>query len=220
MLSERFRVCVVAASKDLREGTLRRRRGGGFVECPDFELSDPRKDPNRRRKGCATLKTVHDLLFRAIIPHERCDSPLSIALQIDQATGAGPQGELLVRPLVTLFSENGLGRGIHAGDFVWRGPNYLRIVGRMSGTTNAGLFREPVFKRAERCSEVHVLYGRLCGRVEQLDAPRPVGQLHRAQLTGTYRIVIRAERDEGRDGLPGSDSVEGVFEGAFLVPCR
>jgi len=213
MASRDFRACILAVSKDLREGQLRRARpAGGFLECRDLELPD-------RRRGCRTLKTVHKLLFRAIVPHDDCDSAISRALEFDQATGKGPLGELLVSPLVTLFDENGLGRGIHAGNFLWRGPNYLKIRGRMSGTTNAGLYRAPVFDSVEKCRQMHVLYGRLCGRVETLDA-RLLSQLAGSQLIGTYRILIRADPAEGEDGLPGSNAVEGVFEGAFIRVCR
>lgn len=207
MASRAFRVCVNAVSKDLRDGTLRRARvpGAGIMRCV--------------KPDCTTLKTVHRLLLKTIIPHEECDSPLSLALQIDQSTGAGPQGALLVEPLVTVFEGNGLRRGIHAGNFLWRGPNFLRIRGRMSGTTNAGLYRAPVFDEVERCSQVHVLYGRLCGRIETIDAAG-LGHLVGSQLIGTYRIAIQADPGEGERGLPGSDRVEGVLEAAILSSCR
>src|SRR5215472_6044682 len=72
-----YRVCVLAVSKDLREGVLRRGRpAGGFFECRELQLPD--------RRGCRTLKTIHRLLFRAIVPHDECDSAISRALEVDQ----------------------------------------------------------------------------------------------------------------------------------------
>ncbi|HEX5719309.1 MAG TPA: hypothetical protein VF179_24315 [Thermoanaerobaculia bacterium] len=175
------RLCVHNVSKDVRGELVR--------NVTEFEkCAEP---------GCLTLKTVHDL--KVEVRSHDCDSKLGQLLD----------GTLVVERLVTAFEEDGLHRGVHAGDFVWKSKGGL-IRGRMSGITNAGTHREPVFKPCERCDERGVFTGRLCGEV--VDAN--VSELKESKVVAIYKIRY----DPSEKG--GEGSVYGTLEGMVICPCH
>jgi hypothetical protein len=142
---------------------------------------------------CATLVTTHALRLR-LRAHRECDSASSALLD----------GDLIVRDLTTVFvNAEPEGRGVHAGDFVWRGRDF-RIVGTLTGMTNVGTHRQPAFDPpAQRCDDRGVMEGRFCGHVAA-EEPRLDG----SEVTGVYRIRFDAGREGGRGGVQGT--VEGV----------
>ena len=147
---------------------------------------------------CRTLKTVHRL--KVEVRGHDCDSGLGKLLD----------GTLVVDRLVTAFEEDGHHRGIHAGDFQWESKGAV-IRGRMSGVTNAGTHRAPVFEPGcERCDERGVLTGRLCGEVVEAH----VGELRECKVVAIYKI--RFDPSEGG----GSGAVYGTLEGMVICPCR
>jgi hypothetical protein len=163
---------------------------------------------NRKRERCAdrrcvTLKTVHELEAE-MEPHE-CDSP----------AGRRINGLIRVPRLVTIYDRDGLGRGVHAGDFSWSNGRDLRITGRMSGITNAGLLRAPAFKDCEKCRQPFVLYGRICARI----FGTKVAALEGCQILATYRIAFEADEARGAEGLEQAAG-PGTLEGAIICLCR
>lgn len=175
------RLCVHNVSKDVR--------GELDLNVSQFEkCAEP---------GCVTLKTVHGL--KVDVGGHDCDSKLGKLLD----------GILVVDRLVTAFEEDGLHRGVHAGDFIWKSQGAL-IHGRMSGITNAGIHREPPFNPCERCDEKGVLTGRLCGEV--VDAF--VGELRECKVVAVYKIRF----DPSEKG--GAGGIYGTLEGMVICPCR
>ena len=154
----------------------------------EFKLTNA-TDHTCRSPECRTLKTVHKLVMA---PHENkpCDSKLAAPLA----------GKITVARLVTAFIGTEKGRGFHAGDFDWVAPG-VRVQGRMSGVTNAGTHRAPVFKECQRCDDIGVMEGRLCGQVvESHDA-----HLNQCQIVAAYRIKF--------EPAPGGNM---KFQGATL----
>jgi len=161
---------------------------------------------NRERcadRRCASLKTLH-VLEMEMDPHE-CDSP----------AGKRVNGLITVRRLVTIFDRNSGERGVHAGDFLWSNSSGLRIVGRMSGITNAGLLRAPGFKDCEVCRQPYVLYGRMCGRI----AATRIAALEGCQILAMYRIVLETP-DSGSGDLFEGAAGPGTLEGAIMCACK
>ena len=149
---------------------------------------------------CETLKTEHFLVLETA-SNKPCDSPAARPLD----------GAIRIKDLATAY-ENGDGtrRGFHGGEFRWQGQGGLLAVGTVSGMTNAGVLREPVFKPAcERCDERGVMTGRLCGVIRRAPKNR---RLVGCQVFGVYRLRF----DPGKDG--GTGAVEGTIEG--LIVCR
>jgi hypothetical protein len=147
------------------------------------------KDHTCRLPECQTLKTVHKL---TMVPgtNEPCDSKFAAPFA----------GKITVARLVTAFIQNEKGRGFHAGDFDWVAPG-LRVQGRMSGVTNVGTHRAPVFKECQNCDDIGVMEGRLCGQVVE-SKDRSLGQ---CQIVAAYRIKFKP-----------SDGGNMKFEGATL----
>jgi len=174
-------VCLNALSKDLEGG---------------LELLD-RKEHRCEKPECATLTTVHRLKVE-VLPHPPCDSHLGSLLN----------GTLVVERLVTVFDQDGMHRGFHAGDFQWFGQGAM-AVGRISGVTNAGTHREPAFQACQRCESPGVMEGRLCGSIVDTQT----GELKECQVIGDYRIRF----DPSQGG--GSGGVRGTFEGVLVCPC-
>lgn len=150
------------------------------------------KDLTCRQPECQTLKTVHKLIM---VPHAGpCDSKFATPFA----------GTITVAKLVTAFIKFEKGRGFHAGDFDWAAPG-LRVQGRMSGVTNVGTHRPPVFKECQRCDQVGVMEGRLCGQVvESKD-----GSLGQCQIVAAYRIKF-APLPEGTMTFQGA-TLEGII---------
>ena len=176
------RVCLSPVSKNLR-GELRL-------------LERERQDCEELR--CRTLKTDH-LLRVDVTAHEPCDSEVGGLLD----------GELFVRRLISALSDGtGEGRGLHTGEFRWVGAGAL-VEGSLSGMTNVGTHREPVFDPCQPCHAPGYMEGRLCGRIVRAKDDRLVG----CAVTAAYRI--RFDPSEGFQ----STGVEGTLEGLVVCPC-
>jgi hypothetical protein len=147
---------------------------------------------------CRTLKTIHFLELR-VLTNAPCDSP----------SGKLLDGEFIVRNLTSAF-ENGDGtrRGIHEGDFIWKGKGAL-AVGSISGITNAGTHREPIFKPCQTCDAKGWMEGRFCGTIRQASRV----QLRGCQVIGTYRF----QYDPGKTG--GTGAIRGTLEGEIVCAC-
>ncbi len=174
--------CLAAVSKDL-EGELLA-IDAQVEECPELD--------------CRSLVTLHAI--RAQVVAHDCDSENSKTLL---------DGVLVVRQLVTQFANgDAFDRGVHAGDFLWRGQG-LAVSGRMQGITNAGLNRAPLRRACEECREPGVMIGRLCGAVVRSADPALLGAL----VTGVYRCEFEPTKEGGAGPLVG------VIEGALMQVC-
>jgi hypothetical protein len=175
-------MCLYAVSKDL-EGKL-------ALEESEIERCDDRE--------CDTLKTRHVLALSVKSSRGECDSRESTALD----------GQLTARDLTSAFIEgSGDHRGFHAATFQWKNSGLI-IAGTLSGVTNAGVHRAPVFKECQRCNEHGVMEGRLCGQIRR--GPR---ELRGCNIIGVYLLRF----DAGRAG--GEGAVQGTFEGVIVCPC-
>jgi hypothetical protein len=161
------------------------------------ELIPVAAEPEECRKlDCRTLVTTHAL--RLEVRRHDCDSE----------TGSALDGSLLVRNLTTVFVDaDPEGRGVHAGDLLWRAPG-LRIVGTIAGMTNVGTHREPAFEPVQQCDSRGFLEGRFCGQVRAAES-----RLDGSQVTGVYRLRFDPTREGGRGG------VRGTLEGVVLRDC-
>ena len=113
------------------------------------------------------LKPLHHALERCA--KLKCRTPTNAPC--DSAPGKLLDGNFIVRNLITAF-ENGDGtrRGIHEGDFLWKGKGAV-AVGTISGITNAGTHREPIFKPCQTCDAKGWMEGRFCGTIRQSQRP-------------------------------------------------
>jgi hypothetical protein len=176
------RVCLEPVSKDFR-GELR------LLDRERQECEEPR---------CLTLKTDH-LLKVEVQSHEPCDSELGRLLD----------GTLVVRRLVHVLADGtGEGRGLHTGEFQWVG-NGVRVAGDLSGMTNVGTHRQPVFDPCQECRAPGYMEGRLCGRVVRAEDRRLVG----CQVTAAYRLLFDASEGFQDTG------VRGTLEGLVVCSC-
>lgn len=175
-------ICLLPISKNLR-GEL------------DLCLSERQEC---HEPDCLTYKTDH-LLRLEVHGFDDCDGEASACLD----------GRFLVRNLVHALIEDGYGRGPHTGDFVWRGDCMI-VVGEMSGMTNVGTHREPVFGPCQVCNERGVLEGRLVGRVVRAQDKRLIG----CCVTAVYRIKF-----DPSEGFQDT-GVEGTLEGVIVCPCE
>lgn len=150
---------------------------------------------------CKTLKTVHALKVE-VMSNPPCDTP----------HGAKLNGVLRVDRLVTAYFMDGSHRGFHAGDFIWQAPGGVQAVGRMSGTTNNGTHRAPVFQPAcQKCDTPGVMEGRICGEITQSQIP----ELKGCQIVGSYRIRFDPSVSGG-----GNQTITGVIEGVVICSCQ
>jgi hypothetical protein len=148
---------------------------------------------------CKTLKTVAQLKLKAV-SHPPCDSH----------NGQLLDGPIVVDRLVTVFDQDGVHRGFHAGDFVWQGAPGIQATGRMSGVTNAGTHRLPAFTDCQKCDEKGVMEGRLCGQITSTSNPA----LNGCQIIADYRIKF----DPAATG--GQGAVRGTLEGVIICSCQ
>lgn len=149
--------------------------------------------------SCKTLKTVQ--VFKVeVFGNPRCDSAL----------GALFDGVFLVEQFISAYEDgDGNNRGMHSGDFRWESSSVV-AEGRISGVTNAGTHRPPVFDRCQPCDARGYMEGRFCGRV--------VDTRH-AELEGCYLLDTYCFRfDPTRGGIDGA--TEGTFEGELICPCH
>lgn len=176
--------CVDAVSKDVQ--------GKVGVPKPLRTKCDTKK--------CEALHTLGPLSALATI-NKPCDSRISRPLD----------GKFIVRKLATIYDTDGLGRGVHAGDFEWTGVNGKgKIAGRMSGITNAGILRAQPFKECEECSQPGIMIGRLCGVFVEPHTARLKG----AQFVAVYRFEVGKVTKDGASG-----PVKGTIEGAIIELC-
>jgi hypothetical protein len=181
---ERGTVCVSALSKDLEGG---------------FTLRDS-SNRSCRAPQCSTLMTIHDVTATASA-YPPCDSRLA------KIVG----GPIRLRKLVTIFDLDATHRGFHAAEFIWTGATGVKINGRISGVTNVGTLRKPVFEKdCQRCDEPDVMEGRLCGQIEAPKRP----DLHGCQVLASYRIWLPLSRNAK------SGPVRGTIEGVIVCPCK
>jgi hypothetical protein len=175
--------CVATLSKDVRGKTTLQSSKRHVCEKDD----------------CVTLRT-RGVLKVALASHAPCDGPLAKILS----------GSLSIRTLATAYEKNGLGRGVHAGDFRWISATNDEIDGRISGITNGGLVRAAPFgPGVEKCASKGILVGRLCGRVVKSENPK----LAQAQIVATYRLHMT------QTAKGGSGAVLGTLEGVVITPC-
>jgi hypothetical protein len=152
-----------------------------------------------KQSGCVTLRTQGALEVK-LTDNAPCDHGIAQEFQ----------GALAIKLLATAYEKDGLGRGVHAGDFTWLSLKKDVIEGRISGTTNAGLVRAAPFTPGfEKCSSEGVLYGRLCGRIVKSPNPELVG----ARILATYRLHTTSTA-KGASG-----AVVGTLEGVVVTPC-
>jgi hypothetical protein len=147
--------------------------------------------------ACTTLKTVHAVHLPVSV-NAPCDSNLSKALD----------GAIDIKILVTAFDQDGNHRGFHAGDFVWTGAG-VTVTGRISGLTNEGTHRKPVFADCQPCDAKGVMEGRLCGQVTTTQ----VAALKGCQVEAAYRLRF----DQGAGG--GTGAINGTLEGVIICQC-
>ena len=146
---------------------------------------------------CATLRTSN--VFKLSLGNNTCDSPVAKDFN----------GGLSVNNLATAYQADGMHRGFHAGDFVWTGANGLKVEGRMSGMTNEGTHRTPI-KDCQKCDEVGIMEGRLCGSVTATNNPVLKG----CQVIAAYRLKFDAT-------VKGAQGVAfGTIEGVIICPCQ
>jgi hypothetical protein len=175
--------CLYEISKDVPEGYLR------------LALQDRESCPERR---CETVKTVHQL---------------QLELQPGPCDTRPHNGQLYSCDLThALNLRNGTadGRGFHGGTFTWADRGFLAS-GTLSGITNAGTHRAPVFDPScQRCDEIHFMEGRFCGSIRRSADPGILG----CQVFGAYRLQFDQELTAPRIG------VRGVLEGMIVCECR
>jgi hypothetical protein len=175
--------CVTALSKNVRGKTA---------------LQSSKRHVCAKSK-CITLRT-EGVLKVALTSNAPCDGALATLLS----------GSLSIKTLATAYEKDGLGRGVHAGDFRWISAKKDVIDGRISGITNGGLVRAAPFTHAvEKCVSEGILVGRLCGRVVRTENPK----LAQAQIVATYRFHATPTK-KGEDG-----AVVGTLEGVVITPC-
>ncbi len=146
---------------------------------------------------CRTLVTVH--MIRAKVWSHDCDSE----------RGKLFDGLFTVRDLTTVYAHgSGLNRGSHAGTFTWRTSAGV-VQGRLQGMTNEGTHREPAFDGCQKCGDVGVMEGRLCGRLVRSADPKLAG----IQLTAAYRFAFEPN-EKGGDG-----ELRGTIEGLLIRTC-
>jgi hypothetical protein len=177
------KMCLSALSKDLK---------GGLTQTVKQQQSC-------NQPPCKTLKTVHAVKVE-VISHPPCDSQIGKRLN----------GVLRVDRLVTAYETDGNHRGFHAGDFIWL-ANGVQASGRMSGMTNVGTHRAPVFQPAcQKCDTLGVMEGRICGEITQSQFP----ELKGCQIVGTYRLKFDPSVGGG-----ANQSISGVIEGVVICSC-
>ena len=157
------------------------------------------KDEQKCAKpGCVTLKTIHALKM-GVVSNNPCDSKLGKVLT----------GTILVERLASAFDNDGTRRGFHAGDFVWKTASFV-AQGRLSGVTNAGTHRAPVFQACQPCDARGFMEGRICGQIVETNKP----ELKGCNIIGTYRMRF----DPTQTGPQGGG--QGTIEAVLVCPCE
>ncbi len=171
-------VCVEPMSKNL----------GGDLDLLESEPEECEK------LECRTLEAVHR--FRFEVGGHDCDTEVGRLFD-----------GILHGTLSHKFTDaDGRLRGVHEG--AWRLRGGVIAGGRLSGVTNAGTHREPVFDACQKCEEPGVMEGMLIGRV--LKGP---SRFRGCEIRAAYRI--RFEADE----KGGSGEARGTLEGGIVCFC-
>ena len=175
------RMCVNPVSKNFK-GTIK------LAQKDEQKCAKPE---------CRTLKTIHVLKI-GVVSNNPCDSKIGKMLT----------GTLVVEKLVTAFNQDGTGRGVHAGDFIWKTASFA-LEGRLSGVTNAGTHRKPVFNDCQPCDARGFMEGRICGVIVDTNKP----ELKGCQLVGTYRMRFTPTATGPNAGG------QGTIEAVLVCPC-
>jgi hypothetical protein len=180
-------MCLHALSKNV-EGPLTDHQDNYRERCTD--------------PPCTTLKCTNSLRI-SVNSHQdpECDS--DPALRLD--------GEITVDYLVHVFDNDATRRGYHSGEFTWAGRGLLAF-GRLSGVTNAGTHRGPVFEECQSCNAPGFMEGQFCGTIRRSET----GELLSCGVFGTYRLRFP---DTSPDSVPGQ-TVSGTMEGVIVCECR
>jgi hypothetical protein len=147
---------------------------------------------------CRTLKTIHVLKI-GVVSNNPCDSKLGKTLT----------GSIIVERLSSAFDQDGTKRGFHAGDFVWKTASFVAM-GRLSGVTNAGTHRKPIFNDCQTCDARGFMEGRICGQITETNKP----ELKGCQIIGTYRMRFPPTATGGNGGG------QGTIEAVLVCPCE
>ncbi|MEM9561683.1 MAG: hypothetical protein AAGA93_03630 [Actinomycetota bacterium] len=183
-------ICLLPVSKNLR----------GRINLTLSETQACEAEP------CQTLKTLHALQLS--VASEDCDGEASACLN------GGPPPVFAVPNLVHALIDDGFGRGPHTGDFFWAGE-CMTVIGELSGMTNVGTHRNPVFDDCQRCNERGVMEGRLVGRIVRAQDERLIN----CCLTAVYRLRFEATDDFDVPIAQGQPNIFGTLEGAIVCPC-
>jgi hypothetical protein len=175
------KVCVTPTSKNMK---------GKLVL---FE----KREEKCEKPECVTFKTRHSISLK-LTSHQPCES--KVGKLLNNATIGGS--------LITVFHRDGQGRGFHTANISSSGTN-IKGIGRISGMTNVGTHRKPVFDDCQPCDARGVMEGRICIKIGSNDP-----ELKGCQLFGTYRIRF----DPAPTGI--SSALEGVLEGVIICPCK
>jgi hypothetical protein len=176
-------VCLYDISKDARAGQLR------------TVLAEPERCPE---PPCESLKTVHQLDLE--LTSGPCDS--------DQA--GRHNGRLYSCDLTHALNGGPDGRGFHGATFTWADQGFL-AQGTLSGITNAGTHRGPMFEPAcQECRAPGFMEGRFCGVIRRSADPALLG----CQVFGAYRLQLAEEL------TAPVIRVRGVLEGLIVCECR
>lgn len=146
---------------------------------------------------CRTLKTIHAMKI-GVVSNNPCDSKVGKMLT----------GTIVVEKLASAFDQDGTKRGFHGGDFVWKTASFV-AEGRMSGVSNAGTHRRPIFDDCQPCDARGFMEGRICGQIVETNKP----ELKGCQLIGTYRM-----RYQPTPTGPNAGG-QGTIEAVLVCPC-
>jgi hypothetical protein len=94
------------------------------------------------------------------------------------------------------------------GSSVWNAGKTL-VFGNLSGLTNAGTHREPVFQACQPCDARGFMEGRFCGTIVRTTEAGLLG----CHVFGTYRIGF----DPSEVGVVGR--LRGTLEGLVVCDC-
>jgi hypothetical protein len=170
-------ICMIRVSKDWK-GEFR------VADSADEKCLDPH---------CTTIKGL--IKFESKVQrHQPCDAVASGSLDGD------------IRGLLAFnYIDDGQRRGYHVGKLEWAG-GASKLIGQMTGTTNAGTHRSPVVQ-CERCEEPGHMEG--C-----LEAVVIEGQSEGCRLVATYAI----EFDPAV--APQNTGCRGTLEGVLICDCK
>lgn len=170
-------ICMVRVSKNWK----------GDFKVADHDLQTCQKP------GCTTVKGLIKLKSK-VERHRPCDSVAAASL--DGAIA----GEVAFN-----YINDGQHRGYHVGKVEWAGGG-SKLIGKMTGSTNAGTHRPPLLQ-CERCEEPGHMEG--C-----LEAVVVEGQHKGCRLVATYAIEFDPSV------APQATGFHGTLEGVLICDCQ